>query len=132
MPTTLPFRSTSGPPELPGLMAASVWIASKTAWLFWSPEVTGRATLLTMPEVTVSDSPSGAPTATTAWPTTRLADLPNVAAVTFFRPATLTTARSSDGSVPTTVALAVCPSLVTIEMLPPPDAMSTTWLLVRM
>ena len=27
MPTTRPDRSTSGPPELPGLMAASVWIA---------------------------------------------------------------------------------------------------------
>ena len=27
MPTTSPAMSTSGPPELPGLMAASVWIA---------------------------------------------------------------------------------------------------------
>jgi hypothetical protein len=27
-PTTLPARSSSGPPELPGLMAASVWITS--------------------------------------------------------------------------------------------------------
>ena len=27
MPTTEPFRSTSGPPELPGLIAASVWTA---------------------------------------------------------------------------------------------------------
>ena len=27
MPTTLPFRSTSAPPLLPGLIAASVWIA---------------------------------------------------------------------------------------------------------
>ena len=26
MPTTCPHVSTSGPPELPGLMAASVWI----------------------------------------------------------------------------------------------------------
>ena len=26
-PMTSPSRSTSGPPELPGLMAASVWIA---------------------------------------------------------------------------------------------------------
>ena len=25
IPTTLPSRSTSGPPELPGLMDASVW-----------------------------------------------------------------------------------------------------------
>ena len=27
MPTTLPLRSTSAPPLLPGLIAASVWIA---------------------------------------------------------------------------------------------------------
>ena len=27
MPITLPVMSTSGPPLLPGLMAASVWIA---------------------------------------------------------------------------------------------------------
>ena len=27
MPTTSPARLTSGPPELPGLIAASVWIA---------------------------------------------------------------------------------------------------------
>ena len=26
MPTTLPSASSSGPPELPGLIAASVWI----------------------------------------------------------------------------------------------------------
>ena len=26
MPTTLPAASSSGPPELPGLIAASVWI----------------------------------------------------------------------------------------------------------
>ena len=31
MPTTRPARSTSGPPELPGLIAASVWMASMTA-----------------------------------------------------------------------------------------------------
>ena len=28
MPTRLPFRSISAPPELPGLMAASVWMKS--------------------------------------------------------------------------------------------------------
>jgi hypothetical protein len=27
-PTTSPFRLSSGPPELPGLIAASVWMAS--------------------------------------------------------------------------------------------------------
>ncbi len=28
IPITLPSRSTSGPPELPGLIAASVWMKS--------------------------------------------------------------------------------------------------------
>ena len=72
MPTTSPLRFTSGPPELPGLIAASVWIASNTAVLVaavLSPVSTGRAVLLTMPEVTVFDRPSGAPTATTVCPT---------------------------------------------------------------
>ena len=31
MPTTLPSMSTSGPPELPGLIAASVWIAGNVS-----------------------------------------------------------------------------------------------------
>ena len=30
-PTTRPWRSTSGPPELPGLMEASVWIVLRAA-----------------------------------------------------------------------------------------------------
>ena len=28
IPTTFPFRSSKGPPEFPGLMAASVWMTS--------------------------------------------------------------------------------------------------------
>src|SRR5205085_3102608 len=48
MPTTSPRMSTSGPPELPGLIAASVWIASMTvSWLVLlcaSPVRTGRFT----------------------------------------------------------------------------------------
>ena len=33
MPMTLPSASSSGPPELPGLIAASVWIRLFRAWL---------------------------------------------------------------------------------------------------
>ena len=33
-PTTRPLRSSSGPPELPWLIAASVWIASSMAKSF--------------------------------------------------------------------------------------------------
>ena len=51
MPITRPFASRSGPPELPGLIEASVWITSGIvkplgAWISrWRPE--------TMPVVTV-------------------------------------------------------------------------------
>ena len=48
MPTSRPSKSTSGPPELPRLMAASVWMKS------WYEEVKPcRPKALTMPEVTV-------------------------------------------------------------------------------
>ena len=33
MPTTSPSASSSGPPELPGLIAASVWIRLLRFWL---------------------------------------------------------------------------------------------------
>ena len=90
MPMTLPLMSTSAPPELPGLIAASVWMALITvAWvaagrlglalpaarelllLLWvllrpSEVATGRFSADTMPEVTVADRPSGDPTATTS------------------------------------------------------------------
>ena len=60
IPITSPWRSTSGPPLLPGLMAASVWIS-----------VTPPAcrTPLTIPRVTVFwRTPSAEPIATTSWP----------------------------------------------------------------
>ncbi|MNC98753.1 hypothetical protein D3C83_168110 [compost metagenome] len=44
MPMTSPFMLTSAPPELPGLIGASVWMASPIVvalpvsnWLCWSP-----------------------------------------------------------------------------------------------
>ena len=58
MPMTLPRESTSGPPELPGLMAASVWMNVSP------PSVRpGRLTAEMTPVVTVRSSPSGLPTA---------------------------------------------------------------------
>ena len=51
MPTSSPRASTSGPPELPGLMAASVWM--NPPGLRASSEYgLGRLTALTMPRVT--------------------------------------------------------------------------------
>ena len=133
MPTTSPFMSTSGPPLLPGLMAASVWIAGYVVLLPSSsePTFTGRFSALTMPLVTVDSSPNGEPIATTSWPTSRLPDLPMVAGVRSLTPSALISAVSVSGSVPSTVASAVEPSLNATEMLPPSPAASTTWLLVR-
>src|ERR1700739_2378344 len=77
-PIRSPFMSTSAPPEFPGLIAASVWMASSTVfWLPVSPtDDTGRLSALMMPLVTVLSKPRGDPTATTLWPTCRLADDP--------------------------------------------------------
>lgn len=72
-PTTRAEASTSGPPELPGLIGASVWMPSMYAVgasaLPDSFTVTGRSTADTIPCVTVPGSPSGEPTATTVAPT---------------------------------------------------------------
>ena len=64
MPITSPRMFTSGPPELPGLMAASVCKKSS-----YGPAPICRALALTMPEVTVACSPNGEPTARTQSPT---------------------------------------------------------------
>src|ERR1700727_2337406 len=44
MPTTLPAISTSGPPELPGLMAASVWM-KRWNWLLATPPGPGASSM---------------------------------------------------------------------------------------
>ncbi len=67
IPITLPEASISGPPELPGLIAASVWITLEIekplgAWIW-------RCSAETMPLVTVRSSPKGLPIATTGSPT---------------------------------------------------------------
>src|SRR6185312_10531801 len=57
---------TSGPPELPGLSAASVWMTSSIR----RPERARneRPTAEITPAVTVDSKPSGLPMATTSWP----------------------------------------------------------------
>ena len=68
---TAPLTLTSGPPELPGLIAASVWMKSwmLRSLVFGSASV--RPFALMMPDVTVKVrfSPSGLPTASTHSPT---------------------------------------------------------------
>ena len=95
MPMTAPVASNNGPPELPGLMEASIWMALVTTRsedaCVWSCEVesssmetsTGRLSAETMPVVTVFDKPSGAPIAMTGAPTCRLCDEAKRATVRF-------------------------------------------------
>ena len=111
-PTSWPLMLTSAPPELPGLIAASVWIASSTVfWLPDSPVVdTGRFSALMIPVVTVPDKPSGEPIATTGWPTRRSDEEPTAMGVSPETPCTRITAISLVGSAPTTVNGAVRPS----------------------
>ena len=138
-PISSPFMFTSAPPELPGLIAASVWMASSTVfWLSASPTVdTGRFSALMMPAVTVLSSPSGDPTATTLCPTRRSADEPIVIAVNPDMSFARMTAMSLIGSAPTIVNDAMRPSL-NVAVVSAPDSPSgpapgtdTTWLFVR-
>ena len=70
-PMRSPEQFTSAPPLLPGLIAASVCSADTSSAERSSSAGTStvRSIALMMPEVTVPDSPSGAPIATTGWPT---------------------------------------------------------------
>ncbi len=136
IPTTRPCMSVMGPPELPGLMAASVWIDGNAAPAppSSSPKLAGRLSALTMPVVTEPLKPNGDPSATTGWPIRRLLDEPSVAAGRPDLFATLMTAVSVSGSRPRILALPVVPSLKTTMIEPSSSsaATSTTWLLVRM
>ena len=118
MPTSSPLALTSAPPELPGLIAALVWMALVTTTPdeeSYDPNtssessrlmvVTGRLRALMMPVVTDPDSPSGLPTAMTGAPTVSLLELANL--IGFMDSGgfvTRMTARSVDGSLPTTLA----------------------------
>ena len=73
MPTTAPSMSTSAPPELPGLMAASVWMKKPESLM---PRLV-RATAETMPLVTVWPTAKGLPTASTRSPTSSSSESPN-------------------------------------------------------
>jgi hypothetical protein len=82
-----------------------------------------------MPVVTVPCSPPGEPIAMTSSPTCTESESPNFAGVSPETPSAWITARSLDGSVPTTDAFTVLPSAkVTVSF----SAPETTWLLVRM
>ena len=131
MPITAPVASRSGPPLLPGLMAASVWIRPVRSSVVRepdSPTVIERSRPDTIPDVTVSvNVPSGLPMAMASSPTWSEVES---ASLTAGRPVAwiLMTARSCVGSVLTTVAGSCRPSArVTVSVAAP----EMTWLLVR-
>ncbi len=104
IPITSPRRLSSGPPELPWLIAASVWIAPSIGVSFG--EEISRPTALTMPLVTVPSRPNGLPIATTPSPTVTF-ELSASASGTSFEDGAFTcsTAMSVEESEPTTFAV---------------------------
>ena len=127
MPTTSPRMLSSGPPELPGFTAASVWMKG-TASRFGSPERFSRPRALTMPAVTVLLKPNGEPIAMTHSPTRSL----RVSAIlTTGRSlaSTLMTATSLRVSAPITLAISSRRSLKRTVI---SSAFSTTCALVTM
>ena len=123
MPTSSPRAFTRAPPELPWLMAASVWIHDSTPLAPME-----RALAETIPAVTVLFSPSGLPTASTHSPTFR-SSLLAMAMVGRFLPSTLIRARSVVLSVPTIRAEN---SRLSFRVTVNSSAPSTMWLLVTM
>mmetsp|Transcript_5346 Transcript_5346/g.24692 ORF Transcript_5346/g.24692 Transcript_5346/m.24692 type:complete len:339 (+) Transcript_5346:1598-2614(+) len=121
-PTSLPLASSSGPPEFPGLIAASVWIPPLIKLPAWLWIVRPRPD--TTPVVRVWSNPNGLPMANTAWPTLTPSDLPRaMGAMYSFGALTLRTARSLLRSAPTRVAgnvlvLPSAPSRVTFATSP--------------
>src|SRR4028118_1450217 len=99
IPMTVPRASKSGPPELPELMAASVW----TALSMVNPlgASMGRPSPLTMPVVTLMPTLSGLPMAITGSPTPSAPESPSVSGRSMLSGAsTLMTATSVEGASP--------------------------------
>ena len=127
-PITRPLASSSGPPELPGLIGASVWITLSMRKPLGAS--ISRSRPETIPAVAVRSRPSGKPMAIAASPTSTESDSASASGVTpsAALASTSSTARSDDGSVPTTRALTglASSSKRTLTWL----ALPTTWALV--
>ena len=110
-PITSPRELSSGPPELPGFSAASVWITSGISRPL--PERMLRPSALTMPAVTVCSKPSGLPIAIAISPRLSVAERPSGSGASEPRdmPSMRSTARSVSGSSPTQRASNSRPSL---------------------
>ena len=101
IPITRLWMSTSAPPELPGLIAALVWIIIGNVTLLSSCTASRKA--LTIPSVTLDRSPSGLPIAIARSPTSSFDESANVAGLRR-APETLITARSSGANEPISLA----------------------------
>jgi hypothetical protein len=91
-PMRRPAESSSGPPELPGLIAASVWITSTRSCA--SSVGTRRCMALTMPVDMAWPSPNGLPIVKVAWPTCKSAEEPIGIGGSDGAPSSRSTARS--------------------------------------
>ena len=88
-PMTSPLKLNSGPPELPWLMAASVWMKSS-----YGVSLMLRCSALTMPRLTEVPMPSGLPIANTESPICTLLLSAQVTAGSGLPASTLSSARS--------------------------------------
>src|SRR5262249_12294619 len=104
-PFLLPSVSKVGPPDLPLLTGASIWMKSS-----YAPAPISRPRADTIPAVTVPPRPNGLPTARTQSPIR--GDLSDSFTYGNGPSSTLINARSGRGSVPITFALCVLPSSV--------------------
>ena len=107
IPISTPSIFSSGPPLLPGLMAASVCTRSVNA-----PSLLRmvRPRAETTPVVTVWLNPKGLPMAMTVSPGMISPESPSFTAGSFAAPLICSTARSKSGSAPFTVAVNSLPS----------------------
>ena len=85
IPTSLPFKSTSAPPELPGFTGAWCWMKASICKLFLSLKIPiFLALALTIPAVTVDLNSNGEPTAKTHSPISTSSESPNSTIGKFF------------------------------------------------
>ena len=118
MPTTSPSRLSSGPPELPRLIATSVWMkGTYCCWLVLRPLA------LTMPAVTDCSKLNGEPIATTHSPGFSTLLSPSLSVGRFFA-STFSRATSLSGSDPISSASNSRRSAMRTMI---SSAFSTTW-----
>ena len=122
-PMTSPAMLTKGPPELPGLIAASVWMKSNPG----AATESGAPLRLTIPNETVCSRPNGWPSASTSSPTRTRFESPRGSTGRLLAPSILIRARSTRSSLPATLPANRRPSASRIWMASPT---STTWAFV--